>query len=166
MNAWKSEVWGLLRLMAANTEYLPELVISLVVGLAVGVIVLQKMAKGMRCAMADTGRSAVIMVLGAIIVLAGTAAVNIYVVPQLRQDFAATAVPIAAAVILFLALVIPMAMLLLKGNYFKCLAPVILAAIAALVISFLVRGAGDAVRKGGKDFDKTKERTKNVNEIL
>ena len=91
---------------------------------------------------------------------------NAYGSPRASSAALSKFLPLIVAVIMLLAVAIPLACFLMKSRYGQTLSAFIVPLIAATIVVFLAKGITGAVKQGGTGFSKTKDRTEGVEEML
>ena len=160
------EIIRIARLLAGNPGSSIELGAILVLSIAACIGVVDKVTASFKFPLTGTGRAAALVLGGILLTVAAVAAANLYIAPRVKTELFKQLVPIAAGLLVFLAIVGTAACFLFKSPYFKGLFTIILGVAAAAVLSLLIRAAIGAIHSGGKDFQKTKNRTERVNKVL
>lgn len=166
MGVWKVEISRIIRLATGNPESITELVTVLIIAAGACVIVLNIVGNLLKFPMINMKRSIWILAIGLLAVIVVTTAVNLYLAPHLANESLRRWLPVVAATVVLLAIIVPSACLLYNAPYFKALFSVLLSVAAAWAVMLLVQAGLSAVRGGEKVFDKTKSRTTGINELL
>jgi len=160
------EILSILKLLTGDPQSNTELGALLLLSLVAFVAVVDKTTRSFKFPLTGTGRAIGIVLGGIVIGIAGVAAANLYITPYFQAELYKVLVPVVAGLFLFLAVVGPATCFLFRGPYFKSLFVLALGLIAAAALSLLLRAGIQAVRSGGKDFQKTRERTQKINKVL
>lgn len=166
MQPWTNTITTMIQTLCGTPPKQAEMVIILVLSIAVGLFVIIKVGHSLKFPMAEYSRALPVIALWLVLCILTATAVQLYAVPHLPAGMAAQAAPIAAAVLIFLAAVCPLACFLFKSHYFQTLFALLMGLLAAAIIVFAVRAAADAIRQGGKGLATTKDRTEKVNEAI
>lgn len=166
INAMKNEILQIIQFLGGNPSSNVELIIILLLAITGALLVLQKLIQMMKFPLGGSGRSAIVFFFTLFVSIFAVAVVNIYAVPCLPAGIFKQAAGPAAGILVFLAVAAPVACFIFKAKYFRVVLATLLSVAAALAIGLLVRGAITAIKYGGKDFGKTRERKDNINKIL
>lgn len=166
MNAWKAEILRIVRLATNSPESMPELVTLLILAAITFVIVLCKVGNALKFSMTDMKRSAGVLAIGLPAIILIVAAVNLYLAPHVADEDLRRWVPIVSTAVTLLAIVIPAVCLLHRAPYFQALFAILLSIAAAGAVILLVHAGFRTARGLNKEFDKTRNRTEKINELL
>lgn len=160
------EILKIVGLLAGNPTNNIELGAIVLLSLVACVGVVDKVTRSFKFPLTGTNRAAGLVLGGVAIGIAAVAAANLYLMPCIKTEALQPLVPIVTGLVVFLAIAGPAACFLFRGPYFKSISVMILGVLAAAAISLLLRAGIQAVRSGGKDFQKTRQRTQKVNKML
>jgi positive regulator of sigma E activity len=168
MNNWQTEIIKIAKLVLGNAGKASdmEIIVCLIVAILAFTLVFKWLAKSFGATMADNGRIFLVTGIGILLLVAATAAINIYLVPTLKNPLIIKWLPLVVCGLITLVVIIPLICFLLKAKYFQSLFSCLLSICAIAGIVMLVHGAFGAIQQGDKEFKKTKERTEGVNDIL
>ena len=107
-------------------------------------------------------RIVVICVIGLALALLAAAVMRVYAAPHVGSPAMKVVLQAGAALVVLLAVVVPLGCLLLKGNYIESLLTFTASFIAAVLISVAVRACWHAVSQGGGSMKKIGDRRENI----
>lgn len=160
------EILRLVRLLTGNPASNIELGVTILFSVVACIGVIDKVTRSFKFPVTGTNRAAVLVLAGVILGLLAVAAANLYLVPCVKTESLQPFVPLVVGLLVLLAILAPAACFIFKSPYFKSLFVMLLGAAAAAAISVILRAGIQAVRSGGKDFEKTRQRTEKVNRML
>lgn len=160
------EILGIVRLLAGNPAGNIELGAIVLLSVVACVGVVDKVTRSFKFPLTGTNRAAGLVLGGIVIGIVIVAAANLYIMPRVKTESLQPLVPIVAGSLAFLAIAGPAACFLFRGPYLKSLLVMLLGVAAAAALSLVLRAGIQAVRSGGKDFEKTRQRTQKVNQVL
>jgi len=168
VNLWKNEILKILNQLMGNVgkPVDAEVIVCLITAVVAAVIILKWVGKALGASMTDNGRAGFVVILGVVLALASTAALNIYVLADAKNEVLIKWLPIGTCCLILLAIVTPTATFLLKAKYFQALVSILLAIAGAIGIVILTHAGFDALQQGGKQFKQTKERTETVDKVI
>lgn len=111
-------------------------------------------------------RTALMLIVALIVVVPAAVAAGLYVEPGVASTAVKRWVPLAGAVVALLLIPVTLSCFVQKISYVKSLLVYVLSVAAVIGVILLVKGASGAVGHGGKVFDKTKDRTDTINEVI
>lgn len=147
------------RLMLLNPASPLELMLAAGLAAFVFVLVLNKVGAAFNLALAQTGRSLIVLVVGHAVVLGGLAMLATHV------KLPALAIPVAA-VILMLAVVTPLTCLLLKGSYLSALMALLISMAAAFVMTLFVHTTFAALGKSGDSVGHGRQHRRDLERVM
>jgi len=165
MTLWKAEISKILKLISADPSGSLGMAAGLVIGFLACLFAVSKVATMMKYPMNDFKRSFSIVIIACVLLLAVAAAVDIYIVPTIKAPWRVY-LPLIADVVVLLVAVVPLAWFLHRSSYVKALNVLIIGMATGAVAILLTHGAFQAIKQGGKGFDKTRERTEGVNDAI
>ena len=165
MGAWKSAALSILQVLSANPADNMQMVVTLVLGFLGAYWALHKVAVTMKFPMAESGRSAAILVIGTALLLLAAIAGRLYIAPHVPGSMRVW-IPLITAAVIFLVAVVPLAWFMHRSNYVRAMNACLLAIAAGALVILLTKAASDAIRQGSKGFDKSRERTRSIDEVL
>lgn len=168
MNIWKDAILKIINILlnASGTAGMIEISVCAAAAFLGAFLILKWTGKALGAAMSDASRVFVVVATAILLCLAAAAALDIYVVPNIKEALIAKWLPLATCGVIFLFIVIPIAAFLLKAKYFQALVAAMFSIGAAVGIVMLTHGLFGAIKAGDKEALKAKERTESVNEML
>ncbi len=143
-----------------------ELVAMVVLAIPVFMFVLTKVADFLGSPASNWRRSVVMLAITVLIVIPAAVAGAVYGVPGFTSSALRPWAPLATAVLALLIVPVTLNCFLQKISYLKSVIVYVLAIAAVAGVMALVKGAAGAVGTGGRAFEKAKNRSENVNEVI
>ena len=165
MDTWLTHFNNLLIWLLADPSTPVELVALSIAGALAFVLVLTKVGDLLGVGISSAGRSLAILIVTLATWFFVAGAASIYLGPEVSPSIAAWLSPVAAALVL-LVISAPLMMFLQKSKYLKGLVLMVLSIAAAVGVILLASAAFGAAREGGKEGDRIKGRTSEVNDFL
>ena len=166
MTTFIDSLHSVLQILTLNSESSPVMYVTLAFALIAAWFGFSKMISALKVPMND-GFRPVLALTGLVIIglLAGVLT-KAYATPHVSSATLSRFLPLIVAVVLFLAVAVPLACFLMKSRYGQTLSAFIVPLIAATIVIFLAKGITGAVKQGSKGFSKTKDRTEGIDKAL
>ena len=110
------------------------------------------------CKFINSNRLTLVVVIAVVLSLGAAVLTGAYVCPRISNADVRPWLPLAAAVVLLLAAVVPLTGLLLKARYGAALVTLLVSIGAAAAAAAIVKAGVGAVMSGGESFGKSTER--------
>ncbi len=143
-----------------------ELAIMAMLAFAVGALVLDRASRAMASPIHSTGRALGVLLLGFAFAVAAVAAVNLHLLASIADPGLRHALPAAAAVLSAMIFAVPLLCLVHRMNYFQAFFALVLAVLTAAAVSWMIHAAISALTEGDVEFEKTRKRTEDLNEVM
>ena len=166
INIIKNEFLQITQFLGGNPDSNIELTITLVLSITVGVLIFMKLAQMMKFPLDNASRTVGAFFFTMFIMIFAGAITNIYVAQHIPTGFLRQSAGALGAILALLAIATPVTCFILKAKYFRVVLLVLLSIIAAGAMTLLTGLTIGAIKHGGKDFDKTRERKDSINKIL
>lgn len=147
------------RLMLWNPRTQFELLLSATLAAMTFVLVLNKVGSALDLKLAETMRSLVVLAVGLTAVLAALGFLS------LQPGLPRLVIPVAA-IVLVLAVVTPLACLLLKGPYLSALFSLLISMAAATVMILFIHTTFSALNKSGTSVDHGRQHRRDVERAM
>jgi len=161
MQQWLSALERMLNLLTLNPQTPTEKWVVAAIAVLLAVFVYGLVASMTRIPNTDPARSAIIIAGGALLMMAGAIAAEIYLCPKLNPSIARW-LPLSAAVLALLAVVIPLSCLWQRSKYVETTIVWVAAIAGATLAVFLISAAFDAAASGKKDAFKARSRNREI----
>ncbi|MDP6522700.1 MAG: hypothetical protein QGI24_01530 [Kiritimatiellia bacterium] len=168
MELWQKKAMEALDIILGSPASTQELASLCLVAAIAFVIVLDRLASLMSFPIKGTAFAALVFIVGAFGVLLFAAAAMIYVEPMAFVKSAGLApfLPFLAALLSIPIVMTPVLWLVHRAKFGQGLTAALLSVAAAAIIVLLTVGIIGAFRSGDKDFNRTRDRTHEVNRFL
>lgn len=162
MNKFYIEIYGLIKALLGNPESTAQTVTVFALSVFVCALVFQKLNSVLETPLSGMGRSVLVLVIAAVILLAAVASVKLYIVPELTGTGTKVMVPVITAAAFLFLIVIPSGCFIQKTKYFRVLFCLALSVGAAGAVILLVNASFSAARVTFSRFREAGKKTENV----
>lgn len=163
---WVNEAGQVMRALIGSVESPAEYNVLLAAAALGFVFALFNISAAMGSTMSTVPRVLGVAVLGGYLLMITVVAARLYLVPNLHAVPMLPWLPWIAAGLVLLALVAPIAKVLLSSGYFEAVLSVVLSIAAAALVVILVQAGFNAFREGDKGFNKTNRRRNIINNMI
>ena len=166
MNTYIDEAVKIIKFSALNPATTAELVIFLVLAVAAASYTLMKTAKAFSYSMADFNRVVTVILTTSAMGVVVASLMKVHLAAKMGGGVGYKVALICAMIAVVLLVGGLMCKFIMKGPYVQGVISLLLSFAAAVAVLFLANALSNAIRHGGKQFDKTKERTQEVNKNI
>ncbi len=166
MNVLIAELKSIILTLTLSPATTPLVVVTLALALAAAWFGFSKIITALKFPMNSGWRPIASLLIFITICLAAAVVTKAHLSPRISSAAVSRFLPLAIALALFLAAVIPLSCYFMKSHYLQTLSAFLVPVLAAAIVVFLAKGATGAIKHGGKGFFSTKERTEGVDELI
>lgn len=162
MNKFYIEIYRQLRVLLGNPESAAQTVTVLALSVFICALVFQKLNSVLETPLSGMGRSVLVLVIAAVILLAASVSAKLYIVPELTWAGTSVIVPVITVAAFLFLIVIPLGCFIQKTKYFRALFCLALSVGAAGAVILLVNASFSAVRVTFSRCREASGRTENI----